>query len=388
MSVSVSVAPRTETTSLGTSASLGASTSSGASAGVAASAGLPSRDIGGRCQAPIPCGSEPVSYRGELGDPRRIDIAGDNRPADLAAVAMPTHVTRSLFADLIQLTKPRILTMVLVTTVIAGLIAAGGIMPATLWLHLIIGVGLVAGSAGAMNQVWEQRVDQLMARTRQRPLAAGRIGFTAGLLYASLLGLSGSLYLWSFTGAIPALVAVATWVTYVPIYTPLKQLSEWNTTVGAISGALPMLIGYTAAGGTLYDPVGWLLVAVLVAWQYPHFMAIAWRCRHEYAAAGFQMTTTVEPTGKRAGRQSVGGMLFLNVCLLALVGCLVGPAIGPATIVVSLVMLAVTYPMTRAAFRFAQSPDDGTARKLLRTSIVQLPTSLFLLTVAALVWGR
>lgn len=302
--------------------------------------------------------------------------------------SLPARPRPSLADDLWQLTKPRIVMMVLITTVIAGLVAGGGTMPLALWLHLLLGVGLVAGSAGAMNQVWEHRVDRLMARTRWRPLAAQRIGFTAGLLFAGGLGVAGTAYLWYFTGAVPAWVAVATWISYVPLYTPLKQISEWNTTVGAVSGALPTMIGYTAAGGGLGDAAGWLLVGALFAWQYPHFMAIAWRCREEYAAAGFQMTTTIDTTGKRAGRQSVGGMLFLNACLIALVVLIMTPAAGWLIALMSLAMVAASYPMSLAAWRFAGQPSDATARKLLRASIIQLPASLGLLTVIALVWGH
>jgi protoheme IX farnesyltransferase len=125
----------------------------------------------------------------------------------------------------------------------------------------------------------------------------------------------------------------------------------------------------------------------LMAWQYPHFMAIAWLFRRQYAEAGFKMTTTVEPTGRSAAIQSVLGMVVLAGCLVGLVYLIAGASLVGLALMVTLV-LVVTYPMTAAAVRFWQSRDDVTARKLLRASLLQLPASLLLLTIAALVWGR
>jgi heme o synthase len=297
-----------------------------------------------------------------------------------------TVSSRTLLADLLELTKPRIVMMILVTASVAAVIAGGTLSP-WLFLHLLIGVALVAGSAGAMNQIWEYRIDGQMERTRRRPLPAGRLGLPSALAFASALGVVGLLYLTIAFGPVPALLALATWVLYVPIYTPLKVRSEWNTTVGAVSGALPVMIGYTAAGGLLSDVSGWLLVGVLVAWQYPHFMAIAWLFRRQYAEAGFQMTTTVEPTGRRAGWQSVIGMVVLMLCLISL-AVILTPSSLLASIVLSVIVLAVTYPMTAAAVRFASRRDDLTARRLLRASLLQLPASLLLLTCAAILFGQ
>ncbi len=303
-----------------------------------------------------------------------------------AELAVAAAVPRSVLADLLQLTKPRIVTMILVTAIVAALIAAGTAVSLAALLHLMVGVALVAGSAGAMNQVWEFRVDALMERTRRRPIPAGRLGLPLATSFAIAIGVLGTAYLVAAFGPVPALVAVATWVLYVPIYTPLKVRSEWNTTVGALSGALPIMIGYTAAGGSLSDASGWLLVGVLFAWQYPHFMAIAWLCRRQYDEAGFQMTTTVEPTGRRAGWQSVVGMGVLSACLLAL-AVILTPSSWLATAVLAAAVLLATYPMTAAAVRFAMRRDDLTARRLLRASLLQLPASLLLLTIAALFFG-
>lgn len=325
---------------------------------------------------------------GPLGE-RTFRSGSDDSVAE-AVNAQPAQVTDaetgSLLADLLELTKPRIVMMILITAIVAALIAAGTAVSIGMLLNLVIGVALVAGSAGAMNQVWEYRVDALMDRTRRRPIPAGRLGILLSASFALAIGVLGTVYLVLAFGAIPALVAVATWVLYVPIYTPLKVRSEWNTTVGALSGALPIMIGYTAAGGALSDASGWLLVGVLFAWQYPHFMAIAWLCRRQYGEAGFQMTTTLEPTGRRAGWQSVAGMAMLTACLLAL-AVILTPQSWLATIVLSAGLLLATYPMTAAAVRFALRRDDLTARRLLRASLLQLPGSLVLLTIAALFFG-
>lgn len=165
---------------------------------------------------------------------------------------------------------------------------------------------------------------------------------------------------------------------YVLVYTPMKTRTSWNTTVGAISGALPMMMGYTAAGGQLTEVRGWLLVGVLMLWQYPHFMAIAWMYRREYGAAGFQMTPVVEPTGRSAGRQAVGGAVALAAVLVALV------APAPGGWLLAAAMLAVSWGLLKAAVRFARAPDDASARRLMRSSLLQLPAAMLVLVVAAL----
>ena len=218
-----------------------------------------------------------------------------------------------------------------------------------------------------------------MRRTMTRPLPAGKIRPIDALLYGMALGLIGTAYLAVFSGWQPAAVGVATWVGYVLIYTPLKQRTAWNTTVGAVAGALPMLMGYTAAGGSVTDVNGWLLVAVLFLWQYPHFMAIAWMYRGQYADAGFVMTPVVEPSGRSAGWQAIAGALALPIVLITLV-LPFNYAAGFAVLAV-----AASFGMIRSAFRFCGSPSDVTARQLLRSSLLQLPASLAVLIAARLV---
>ena len=220
-----------------------------------------------------------------------------------------------------------------------------------------------------------------MTRTADRPLAAARLPSRVGSVFAGVLGIAGSVILFSKFSATPAMVGAATWLLYVLVYTPMKTRTAWNTSVGAVAGALPMLMGYTAAGGELTDATGWLLVGILAAWQYPHFMAIAWMYRKQYAEAGFQMSTTVDPTGKSAGIQSVMGSILLIGCACAL--CWMRSTITGAGIA-SICTLVVSWPMLNASIKFLRSPDDQIARLLLRKSLVVLPLVLAIVTATLL----
>ncbi len=302
-------------------------------------------------------------------------IVGKN--ADVQATDQ-TSTLSAVMSDYLQLTKPRIVVMILVTTVATAMIGAGGIVPATQLFWLLVGTAAVAASAGAANQVWERSIDRRMTRTSTRPLPAGRVGTIPAAIYTALLGVAGSALLYVMFGPIPALAGAVTWLMYVLVYTPMKTRSAWNTTVGAVAGALPVLIGYTATGGSLGDWTGWLLVGVLVAWQYPHFMAIAWMYRRQYAQAGFRMTTTVEPTGRLAGWQAISGSIALIVCGVAL--CWM-PSGWISAAIASAAVFAATLPMLMASLRFATCPDDGLARKLLRSSLLVLPAVLLVVTL-------
>jgi protoheme IX farnesyltransferase len=231
------------------------------------------------------------------------------------------------------------------------------------------------------NQIWEREIDGRMARTSRRPLPTGRIGMPAAVAYCSLLGGAGTLYLWQTAGIVPAAWGVATWLTYVVIYTPLKTRTSFNTTVGAVSGALRMMIGYTAGGGGSGDLIGWLLVAVLMVWQYPHFMAIAWMYRREYGEAGFRMTPVVEPTGRSAAWQAVLGSVALLAVLIGLTLLLVS---GPLRWGFAAAMVLTTFGLLTASLRFARDRDTPSARRMMRASLLQLPAAMLVLVVASI----
>ena len=303
--------------------------------------------------------------------------AGES-PLQVSTAQHNTAQISGFASDLYQLTKPRIVTMILVTTVMTAFIGAGGMVGLVEMFWLLFGTALVAGSSGAANQIWERVIDCNMTRTASRPLPAGRMNIWSAIIFTTVIGVAGSVLLNQMFGLVPAMAAIATWLIYVLIYTPMKTRTAWNTTVGAIAGALPVLIGYTATGGQLTDWSGWLLFGVLVTWQYPHFMSIAWMYRKQYDEAGFKMTTTVEPTGRSAAWQSVIGSIALIVCGVAL-AWIPGGLIAP--ILASIGVFAACYPMLKASLRFKADPNDQTARKLLRSSLLVLPAILLIVTL-------
>ncbi|MEM1068741.1 MAG: protoheme IX farnesyltransferase [Planctomycetota bacterium] len=308
---------------------------------------------------------------GLVGHPSRSLVGDEAKSVDRGNASL-------LIADLVQLTKPRIVVMILVTTIATAMIGAGGLVSSVQLVWLLLATAAVAGSAGAANQIWERVIDQRMSRTANRPLAAGRMHLAVASLFTFVLLAAGTIALQLKFGPAPAIVGVVTWLLYVVVYTPMKTRTAWNTTVGAVAGALPVLIGFTALGGELSGPAGWLLVGVLAAWQYPHFMAIAWMYRRQYAEAGFCMTTTVEPTGKSAGWQSVVGSLFLIGCAIAL--CFLPGGWLPGTIA-AILATASAVPMLMASVAFLAEPNDQRARKLLRSSLLVLPAVLAICTI-------
>ncbi len=290
-----------------------------------------------------------------------------------------TTASRSkVLRDYFELTKPRIVMMILVTTSATAMIGAGGTFPIVDWFWLLLGTAAIAGSAGAANQIWERVIDCEMTRTANRPLPGGRVGVIPATAFTALVGVVGALVLWSKFGIAPAMSGIATWLIYVLVYTPLKTRTAWNTTVGAIAGALPVMIGYTATGGSIFDASGWLLFGVLATWQYPHFMSIAWMYRRQYDEAGFKMTTTVEPTGRSAGWQSIVGSLCLMLCGVAM--CFVNEFSWFA-IPAALCVVLATFPMLKASIGFSSAPNDKSARKLLRSSLLVLPAVLLVVTL-------
>lgn len=313
----------------------------------------------------------PGTSAAQAGQGGHVEVAHEQRPQSKAT-------SSKMFADYVQLTKPRIVVMILVTTVGSAFLGAGGLVPATEMLVLLLGTALIAGSAGAANQVWERVIDCEMKRTASRPIPGGRISTLNATLFTALIGIAGTVILSVRFGVYPATAGAMTWLLYVLVYTPMKTRTAWNTTVGAVAGALPVMIGYTAGGGTLAEWSGWLLVGVLVAWQYPHFMAIAWMYRKQYGDAGFCMSTTVDPTGRSAGWQSIAGSIAIAGCGIAL--CVIPDGVVGAVIGSVLVVLSC-YPMLRASLRFAAMPDDGTARTLLRSSLLVLPSVLLIVTL-------
>jgi protoheme IX farnesyltransferase len=206
--------------------------------------------------------------------------------------------------DYIALTKPRVTWLILMSTGVGYFFGAKTGWHFLSLLHTIIGTGLIASGTAALNQWYEREADGKMKRTRNRPLPAGRLAPGRALAFAIAISVVGFVELWLGANALTALLGLFTLASYLFIYTPLKQHSWHSTTIGAIPGAMPPLIGFAAAAGTL-NWQAWTLFAILLFWQFPHFYAIAWMYREDYERAGIQMLPVVEPDGSSTARQIV-----------------------------------------------------------------------------------
>jgi len=277
-------------------------------------------------------------------------------------------------ADYVELTKPRIAAMVLVTVAVAAFVAAWG--PPVGWslLHTLIGTALVASSASALNQWLERDTDALMPRTENRPLPAGRLTGSQVIGFALISIILGTVYLALCVGWITAALGLLTWAMYVVVYTPLKRRTPANTAVGAVAGALPVLMGWTSVGAPL-DLRAWSLFLIVFLWQFPHFMAIAWIYRRDYAAGGLKMLSTVDPSGFRAGAQAIIAALVLIP--VSLVPCLSQPAAG--LLLIWALLLGVAQLVCAVLF-FVQKSETS-ARRLLLASLVYLPAMMGLLAL-------
>jgi protoheme IX farnesyltransferase len=273
---------------------------------------------------------------------------------------------RSRAADYVTLAKPRLNMLVVASTLAGYVMGSGEMADVGRVLAMVGGTALVAGGASAFNQVFERRTDALMWRTRQRPMADGRMSPQDALVYAALLSLAGLAALALAVNVLSALVALATLVSYAAIYTPLKLRTSFATVIGAIPGALPPVIGWAAATNGL-DEGAWILFGILFLWQLPHFLAIAWMYREDYARAGFPMLAVIEPDGRSTARQSVLYAAALLPLSLAptLVG-IAGPFYFAAALVLTLAFLALT-------LRFAKTRSVDDARRVFFGSILYLP---------------
>ena len=280
-------------------------------------------------------------------------------------------------ADYLELTKPKISVLVLLTVAVASFVAAWGQPSPLVLLHALVGTALVMASASSLNQWLECDCDARMERTADRPLPAGRLCRREVLALAITTIVAGLGYLALWVGWVTANWAALTWVLYVGLYTPLKSRTSWNTAVGAVAGAMPVMIGWSATGGTLDLRAATLLMIVFL-WQFPHFMAIAWIYRRQYSKAGLKMLTVVDPSGRWAGVQAVvAALALLPISLLP-------AALGPAAAVYSVAALLLGTGQLICAVLFCARLDEKTARLLLRASLVYLPTLLTLLMLIPL----
>src|SRR5438128_6915703 len=214
-------------------------------------------------------------------------------PVEASTAQVPEH---GRLSDFSQLIKTLLTFLVLVTTGVGFYVGTRGPLDLFRLFNVLVGAALAAAGASALNQWWERDLDALMSRTRTRPVPAGRMRASSALILGCSLALAGIVYLALTTNFLATILTALTVVIYIFAYTPLKRVSTSNTLVGAIPGALPPMIGWAAASGRL-DPGAWSLFAILFFWQLPHFFAIAWMYREDYALAGFQMVSREDETG-------------------------------------------------------------------------------------------
>jgi protoheme IX farnesyltransferase len=266
----------------------------------------------------------------------------------------------------LELTKPRITWLILMSAGIGYYFGQTGALDPWLLLHTILGVGLLASGTATLNQWYERDADTLMRRTGGRPIPSGRVAPARALLFGLALVAAGLAELAWGVNRLSALLGFLTVFSYLCLYTPLKQRTWLSTTVGALPGAMPPLIGYAAAAGAL-TPQAWILFAILFVWQFPHFYAIAWMYRDDYARAGIQMLPVVEPDGVSTSRHILAfALLLVPVSSLPSFLAMTGHWYLGAALVLGALFL-------RAAARLSRTRTLPDARGVLKASVVYLP---------------
>jgi protoheme IX farnesyltransferase len=279
----------------------------------------------------------------------------------------------AVFSDLI---KARLTTLVLLTTAVGFYIGEIGSINFILFFNTLAATGLVAAGASALNQLLEREYDAKMRRTQDRPLPSGRLQPTTVAIFGGVSSVVGLVYLALAVNLLTSVLGSVTLVSYLFIYTPLKRVTWLNTAIGAIPGALPPLMGWTAARNELGGE-GWALFAILAFWQMPHFFAIAWLYRDEYAKAGFVMLPNVDSEGRRTGQQTVSHTFALLIASL----CPFVFKMAGSVYLVGAIILGAGFLF--CAFQFSRHLTLARARQLFLASIIYLP-----LLLALMVWDK
>jgi len=297
-----------------------------------------------------------------------------------ATLAVAKNVPQNGFAialrDYSELVKARVTTLVVVTAACGFYLAArkAGI-PSLSWqmLAALIGVGLVSGGTAALNEVMERDVDARMQRTARRPLPSRRMSMAHGTAVGLLLTLGGSAYLGLTTNWLTGGLALLTATVYLAIYTPLKQISPICTTIGAFPGAMPGVLGWTAARGRL-DIEALVLFAIVFFWQFPHFFAIAWMYRDDYARGGVRMMPVVENDGRRTSRRILFySIALIPVSLLPFFVGMSGIAYAASALILGLALLYFGFRLTQSRLQPSPGVSKRLARQLLQASVIYLP---------------
>ncbi|HWC96689.1 MAG TPA: heme o synthase [Candidatus Sulfopaludibacter sp.] len=292
-----------------------------------------------------------------------------------SGAAEGTSGCHPLMRDYIELTKPRITWLILMST---GIGYFFGLRGASSWLeflgnihllsllHTVLGTGLIASGTAALNQWYEREADRKMRRTADRPLPSGKLTAGRALAFGIALSIAGFVELWLGVNRISALIGLFTLASYLFLYTPMKQRTWWSTTVGAIPGAMPPMIGFAAAAGTITVDA-WVLGAILFLWQFPHFYSIAWMYKDDYARAGIQMLPVVEPDCRSTARQIVlYGIALIPVSLIP-------AALGMSGRLYLIGALLLGLWFLYSGVRVALEGTLARARSVLITSVLYLP---------------
>ncbi len=274
--------------------------------------------------------------------------------------------------DFLELTKPRITFLVLITTMVAFYVGVRGGLSLALLCHTLFGTALVASGASAFNMYLERNLDALMLRTIRRPLPSGRVQSGEALIFAVVISSAGMIYLFIFVNHLTSLLSALTFLSYLFLYTPLKTKTWLCTIIGAVPGALPVTMGWAAATGGL-SAGAWVLFGIVFLWQMPHFYAIGWMYREDYARAGFPMLPVIDATGSRTGRQ----INLYNVVLILLTVMPLSMGFAGFFYLAGAIVLGALYFVYGAIFSLRR--DRKSAKHLFLVSIAYLPVLMTLL---------
>jgi len=279
-----------------------------------------------------------------------------------------------MMKDYLELTKPRITVLILICTAVGYFFGSPNSFHLALFVHVLLGTALMASGTAALNQWYEADSDAKMRRTSKRPIPAGRIERIDGLVFGALLSIAGFADLWFGTNALAAGLGLFTLATYIFLYTPLKRRSVACTTVGALPGAMPPLIGYAAASGRL-DAWALALFLILFVWQFPHFYAIAWMYRDDYARGGIRMLPVIEPDGESTARRIVAcSILLIPISLIPRLLGMTGPIYAAAAVAAGLGLLYI-------GVRLGRDRTCARARHVLMASVLYLPIVLAVMVI-------
>ena len=279
-----------------------------------------------------------------------------------------------MLADYLELTKPRLTSLVIATAAVGFFVASPSDADLVAGALMAIGMIAVVGGGNALNQYWEREVDGRMRRTQRRPLPAGRLAPARALIFGVILSLAGLALLLFAVTPMAAAVALGGWITYVFVYTPLKQRTAASTLFGAVPGAVPPLVGWGAARGTL-EPAAWSLFAIIFVWQIPHFFAISRQYRDDYARGGFPMLAVHDPDGSVTGRLSVAySLLLIPLAVLPAILGLAGAGYFYGSLALSIGFFAVTVWSLRTL-------GAGRERWVFLSSLVYLTVLMAILVV-------